>query len=132
MFELTDLLYFLIIFIAVHFWWKTMQARERAEKIAQAACKKENMQILDVTVSLKKLGFEKNQHGSRVFLRYFNFEFSHTGEDRRIGTIAMRGAVQQYVYMDLPERPTIDINATEFSDGKFQQKDNDQYKEKEK
>ena len=96
MLELTDILYFLAIFIAVHFWWKTMQARERAEKIAQAACKREGVQILDVTVSLRKFGFEtiraKNStQGSRVFLRYFEFEFSLTGEDRHIGTIAMRG-----------------------------------------
>lgn len=136
MFELTDILYFLFVFIVGHFWWKTMQAREQAEKIAQAACKRENVQILDVTVSLKKIGFENirlknNGHGrqdsqkntQRVFLRYFNFEFSHTGEDRHIGTIAMRGATQQYLYMDLPERPTIDIEATEFSNNAYQAKE---------
>lgn len=123
MLELTDILYFLLIFIIVHFWWKTMQARERAEKIAQAACKKENVQILDVTVSLKKFSFEKNKKGQRIFLRYFNFEFSLNGEDRHMGTIAMRGTVKQYLYMDLPEKPTIDLHATEFTDGKFQQHD---------
>lgn len=126
MFELTDIFYFLLVFIAGHFWWRTMQARERAEKIAQAACKKENVQILDVTVSLKKVRFEKNKQGQRVFLRYFDFEFSHNGEDRHMGTIAMRGTVQQYLYMDLPERPTIDLKATEFTDGQYQQnKDKD-------
>lgn len=123
MLELTDILYLLAAFIAIHFWWKTMQARERAEKIAQAACKKENMQILDVTVSLKKFGFEKDRYGNRIFLRYFNFEFSQTGEDRHIGTVAMRGAVQQYLYMDLPERPTIDIEATEFRNNEYRPKE---------
>ena len=121
MLELTDIIYFLLAFIAGHFWWQTMQARERAEKIAQAACKQENMQILDVTVSLKKFGFEKDRHGNRVFLRYFNFEFSKTGEERLLGTIAMRGSVQQYLHMDLPDKPTIHLNPTEFSNGKFQQ-----------
>ncbi|MDH3325374.1 MAG: DUF3301 domain-containing protein [Gammaproteobacteria bacterium] len=116
MLELSDVVYLLIAFIVVHFWWKTMQARERAEKIAQDACKREKMQLLDATVSLKKFGFEKNNFGSRIFLRYFSFEFSSDGEERRIGTIAMRDSVQQYLYMDLPEKPVIDIEPTSFEE----------------
>lgn len=101
-----------------------MQARERAEQIAQAACKKENVQILDVTVSLKKIGFRKNKQGQYRFFRYFNFEFSLTGEDRRTGTIAMHGTNEQYIYMDLPEQPVIEIQASRFSNGKYHQNDN--------
>lgn len=93
-----------------------MQARERAEKIAIAACKRENMQLLDATVSLKKFGIEKNEYGNRIFLRYFGFEFSDNGEQRRNGMIAMRDSIQQYLYMDLPEKSVIDISSTSFDD----------------
>lgn len=116
MLELTDVVYLLIAFVAAHFWWKTMQARERAEKIAQEVCKRENMQLLDATVSLKKFSFEKDDRGNRIFLRYFSFEFSSNGEERRSGTIAMRHSIQYYLYMDLPEQPVIDIESTSYSD----------------
>jgi len=86
-----------------------MQARERAEKIAKAACKKENMQLLDATVSLKKMSFEKDRHSRRIFLRYFSFEFTDSGNKRLSGMIAMHNTVQQYLFMDLPEKPTITL-----------------------
>ena len=113
MYELSDVVYLLIAFVVIHFWWKTMQARERAEAIAKKACRDENMQLLDATVSLKKIGFEKNQFGNRIFLRYFNFEFTHTGEDRRKGIIAMCASRQFYTFMDLPEKPTISIDGSD-------------------
>ncbi|HFD32160.1 MAG TPA: DUF3301 domain-containing protein [Gammaproteobacteria bacterium] len=109
MLELSDIIYLLVAFILGHFWWKTMQARERAEKIAKAVCKQENMQLLDATVSLKKFGFEKDRAGNRIFLRYFSFEFSDTGDKRWSGTIVMRGAVQHHLIMDLPEKTIIDV-----------------------
>jgi len=90
-----------------------MQARERAEKLALIACERENVQLLDGTVSLKKFSYEKNKKGQRVFLRYFNFSFSTTGADRHSGTIAMFRLHQQYVVMDLPEKPTITIEPEE-------------------
>lgn len=87
-----------------------MQAREHAEKIALAACERENMQLLDATVALKKIGIEKDSHGNRLFLRYFNFEFSETGEERYAGTLVMRASTLHYLLMDMPEKTTIDIS----------------------
>ena len=88
-----------------------MQAREKAEKLAQIACQRENVQLLDGTVALKKFSYEKDQHGNRQFLRYFSFSFSITGADRHIGTIAMQHLRQRYLVMDLPEQPTITIES---------------------
>lgn len=109
MLELNDIIYLLIVFVLGHFWWKTMQAREQAEKIAKAVCQQENMQLLDATVSLKKFGFEKDRGGNRIFLRYFGFEFSDTGDKRWNGTLVMRGSVQHHLIMDLPEKTIIDV-----------------------
>ena len=108
--ELTDIIFGMIAFVIGHFWWKTMQAREKAEKLAALACKRENVQLLDATVSLKKIGFNKSTNNSRYLVRYFNFEFTSDGAERRIGTIVMRDNRQEYLIMDLPENSTIDIN----------------------
>lgn len=107
--ELTDIAYGIIVFLLGHFWWKTMQAREHAEKLAKLACKRENVQLLDATVSLKKFGFKKSENNNAYFVRYFNFEFTSDSMERRKGVIVMRGIHQEYLIMDLAESPTIDI-----------------------
>jgi len=108
--ELTDLIYGIIIFLAGHFWWKTMQAREHAEKLAIHACKRENVQLLDATVSLKKFGFKRSSKNGLYFVRYFNFEFTSDSSERRAGVIVMRDNHQEYLIMDLAESTTIDID----------------------
>ena len=111
--ELIDIVYIVIAILTGRFWWLTMQARERAQKLALIACERENVQLLDGTVSLKKFSYEKKPKGRRVFLRYFNFTFSLTGTDRHNGTIAMYQLHQHYLVMDLPEKPTITIDPNE-------------------
>ena len=93
-----------------------MRAREKAQKLAQIACQKENMQLLDGTVSLQKFAFEKGRNNNRYLLRYFNFEFSSNGTDRREGVMALYKESQYYLYMDLPESPTITIENNEEGD----------------
>ena len=107
---LINVLYLAIALLLARFWWQTMQAREQAEKLALIACKRENVQLLDGTVSLKKFTFEKDKNGRRVFLRYFSFPFSTTGADRHTGTIAMFRLHQYYLVMDLPEQRTITVS----------------------
>jgi len=80
-----------------------MNARERAEKLVKLACKRQQVQLLDGTVALHKLAWEKNQRGERQFRRYFRFEFTLTGNERREGIIALRGHFQEYLYMDMPD-----------------------------
>ena len=107
--ELSDIIFGIIVFLFGHFWWKTMQARERAEKLAILACKRENVQLLDATVSLKKLGLNKSTNNNYYFVRYFNFEFTSNNMERRKGVIVMRGTHQEYLIMDLEESPTINV-----------------------
>lgn len=90
-----------------------MQAREKAEKLAKLACQRENMQLLDGTVALNKMRLEKNSRSDRRFIRYFSFEFSSDNTDRRTGLIALDGLRQHYLYMDLPQSPTISVEDTQ-------------------
>jgi len=80
-----------------------MQAREHAQVLARKACEREGVQLLDVTVALKSMKLRRRKGGGWVLLRYFSFEFSCTGEERREGVIAMIGNRQDYLYMDLPD-----------------------------
>jgi len=93
------------------FWWRTMQAREYAEKLARLACQREHVQFLDGTVALKRIRYIKDKRGNYHLLRYFGFEFSVSGSDRYPGVVTMRAMVQQYLHMDLPERPTITVDS---------------------
>jgi len=107
--ELQHIVYLLVAFIILRFWWQTMQAREVAEKLAREACKRENVQLLDGTVSLKKIRIRWLTLQSSPVLRYFSFEFTHSGEERREGTIALSGLNQQILVMNLDDNTTIDV-----------------------
>ncbi len=111
--ELSDIVILIVMFLLGRFWWQTLEAREAAEKLCKTACVKANVQLLDGTVSLKKLRLEKSTRGGRMLLRYFGFEFSVSSDDRREGVIAMHGGRQQYLVMDLPEQAVITIEAEE-------------------
>ncbi len=93
--------------IAIWFWWKTMHSREQAEHLARRACQQAHVQLLDGTVSLQKIRFNRDERGNIRPLRYFSFEFNALGNERRTGVIALHHLRQQYLYMDLPESPTI-------------------------
>lgn len=108
--ELTDIIFIMIAFLAAHFWWKTMQAREKAEKLVKIACQRENVQLLDGTVSLKKFGFNRSSNQGYYFVRYFGFEFSNQGDERLPGTIVMRENRQDYLIVDLPDNSTITVD----------------------
>ncbi len=111
--ELSDIVILIMVFLLGRFWWQTLEAREAAERLCKTACVKANVQLLDGTVSLKKLRLEKSTRGGRMLLRYFGFEFSVSSDDRRQGVIAMHGGRQQYLVMDLPEQAVITVESEE-------------------
>jgi len=88
-----------------------MHSREQAEHLARRACQQAHVQLLDGTVSLKKIRFNRDERGNIRPLRYFSFEFNALGNERRTGVIALHNLSQQYLYMDLPESPTITTTA---------------------
>lgn len=111
--ELYHVVYMLIAFLIGRFWWLTTKARERAEKIAQKLCAQENMQLLDGTVALNKLEIKRTSGLNFRLIRLFRFEFSAFGSERRTGVIALHNLRQEYTYMDLPEKPVIEVQSDE-------------------
>lgn len=73
------------------FWFDSVKAREIAVRRARQACEIEGVQFLDETVATARLGFVRNDDGQLVLQRVYAFEYSDTGNNRRPGSIVMRG-----------------------------------------
>ncbi len=108
--ELIDVFYLLITVLLARFFWQTLKAREIAEKLVMNVCREAQVQLLDGTIAFNKLGFKKKSWLDSHLIRYFKFEFSIDGTERRHGLIALNHVFQQdYIFLDLPDKPTIDI-----------------------
>lgn len=92
------------------FWWDSLKVRERAIRLALRACEDAKMQLLDHTVALKKIWLGRRPNGRIALLRFYEFEFSSTGDERHKGLIVVLGMAQQYVTMNLPQNRTITMD----------------------
>ena len=105
-----DSVAFLVLICLCWFWWDSLIAREKAGKLALRACEDAQVQLLDQTVALKKLWLKRKPNGHIALLRFYAFEFSSTGVERRKGLVVLLGSVQQYFSMDLPESRTFTVD----------------------
>ena len=91
----------LFIGLIVWFWLDSARAREIATAICQEACRSRNIQFLDQTVSLFRIGLRWTTQGIR-FRRIFRFEFSEEGVGRRSGHITLLGIDLEEFSLGLP------------------------------
>jgi Protein of unknown function (DUF3301) len=82
------------------FWTDSMRAREVALDAGRRACAAEDVQFLDWTVALKKMGLRRDNEGQLCIRRTYEFEFSDTGNNRLHGTVTLLG--RQLLTLDLP------------------------------
>lgn len=68
-----------------------MRAKEIAFRACEALCKTHNMQLLDDTISLKKLSLKRNERGHMSFYRVYAFEYNVDGDTRRVGELMLLG-----------------------------------------
>lgn len=73
-------------------WIDSLRSRERALAAGRGACERNNLQLLDDTIAVAKIRFARDADGRLRIKRTYQFEFSDTGTDRRVGTIEMLGA----------------------------------------
>lgn len=84
------LILLLALAMAGWFWFDTMQAREAAVAAAGRCCAREDVQLLDETVALQRLGFRRH-NGRMHILRTYRFEYTTTGTSREAGSLVMVG-----------------------------------------
>lgn len=82
----------LIVLGAVYLGWRdSMRARERAVAVCRALCARHNVQFLDETVALARMGFRRDPSRGLRLHRVYEFEFSAEGHSRTHGSIALTG-----------------------------------------
>ncbi len=99
---LLPLLLLIGILLAAWIWRASMQAKEIATRVAENACEKHNLQLLDETVALKSIKFKRDEMGSPCFLRHYQFEYYDGEQIRKISTIDLLGNVVMNVGLNHP------------------------------
>lgn len=87
---------FLIGFLVVAtlglwFWRDSLGAREQAHAASARACQQHQLQLLDDTVALERLWWRRDRDGRLQMERLYLFEFTDTGQQRRVGSVLLVG-----------------------------------------
>ena len=98
---MTQLFPIILLGLVAWFWWGATRAREVAVASARRACQQVDVQFLDDTVAMSKLRLRRDPRGQMRIMRYYRFEFSATGTDRRPGYAVMLGHHLVDLHLDL-------------------------------
>jgi hypothetical protein len=79
-----------ILVVLVWFWQRTLYARELALQAARDICLRQNLQLLDATVTLQHVVLRRSA-GHLLLERTFLFNYSSHGDDRRTGFVITAG-----------------------------------------
>jgi len=78
----------------------SLRAQEKAIVICSKACNERNVQLLDQTVSLHRVGIRWGTEGVRL-RRIYRFDYSDDGENRHTGHLILVGIRQEELSMGL-------------------------------
>jgi hypothetical protein len=98
---MSHLLLLLLAGAAILFWLDGARARELATGLVLRYCRNRNLQFLDGTVALARMGIRWTPSGLRI-RRMFRFDFSLEGVGRRTGFVLMLGTTLETVDDGLP------------------------------
>lgn len=90
--DLLDILGLLLLAASGWLWLDSLKAREMAVSTAKAACAAEDLLLLDDTVAISKISLGRDDDGVLRIRRIYGFEYSDTGNDRSMGSIALLGS----------------------------------------
>ena len=100
--EYSELLWSLLgLALLAWFFFDSLRARERAVARSRQACDHANVQFLDETVALVRLGVRRSEQGL-VWRRVYHFEYAdgaHPCTQRGSGLVILRGAILEDVYL---------------------------------
>ena len=89
---MTIAVFILVILLAILvFWYVSAKVHELALKAARDICQQENWQLLDDTVSLRKIGLGRGSDGRIHFRRHYQFSYTQYQGERYEKTIVMLG-----------------------------------------
>ena len=82
------------------FWRDILGAREQARAASARAGRQNKLQWLDDTVALERLGWRRDRDGRLKLERLYLFEFTDTGQHRRIGSVLLVGWRVEVLHME--------------------------------
>ncbi len=89
--SLSELMVLAVVATGAWYWWVTRNAKAHALQVAWHRCRELNLQLLDQSVVLRKSRIQRNENGQLELRRYYDFEFSSTGEERYRGSLVLSG-----------------------------------------
>lgn len=96
-----DIIVIMLIAGGAWFWWTSARSRETATALARRACRQCRVQLLDETVTLGKLRLQRNNKGAMQIARWYRFEFSTSGDNRRDGVVGILGKNLISMHLDI-------------------------------
>lgn len=72
-------------------WWDGLQKREAAILAVRAVCARAGVQLLDETVSLRRMRLRRDRDQQVRIHREFAFEYATTGDERWPGRVYLLG-----------------------------------------
>jgi hypothetical protein len=104
-----DLLGLLLLAATAWLWLDSLKAREAAVAAVRAACRAEDLLLLDDTVAISRLRFARDGEGVLRIQRVYGFEYSDTGNDRHSGSIVMLGSRIVVINIRLRQGPALKV-----------------------
>ena len=83
----------ILILLAFYVWQAALKAREQARDISNTLCAQANVQLLDQTVALQRLGIARGGDGRLHLRRRYRFEVSTDGVNRHQGSLDLLDGV---------------------------------------
>jgi hypothetical protein len=93
----------ILLLLAFYLWQAALKARERARALGHELCARAQVQLLDQTVALQRLGLARGTDGWLHLRRRYRFELSTDGTDRHHGSLDMFDGTLQGYSLPLPE-----------------------------
>jgi hypothetical protein len=76
---------------------------------AKAACRAEDLLLLDDTVAIARLRLARDGEGVLRIQRVYGFEYSDTGNDRHSGSVVMLGSRIVVINIRLRQGPVLKV-----------------------
>ncbi|HWV15500.1 MAG TPA: DUF3301 domain-containing protein [Cellvibrio sp.] len=100
MLDINAIFWLTLLALVVFYWMHSLRAKEQAFNAAHRHCEQMQVQFLDQSVYLKRIGFKRNEQGQLSLWRNFYFEFTVNGDDRYFGRVLMLGKKIMAVQLD--------------------------------
>ena len=83
---LESLILLIVVSVVALVWHDAVRARDRAALLARQLCARANLQFLDQSVGLRRIGFVRAANGQPGLRREYGFDVSTDGHDLKVET----------------------------------------------